>query len=144
MGKRFVMTIGLLSLILLAQGCGGEEGDGLHSLSGAATFDGDPIDLGSIALIPVGAGGTGGQRPSGGVIQNGRYEIPREKGPNAGTYRVEVRWLKKTGRELTDPMNGDKYDERKEALPAWYHAKSDLTVEIPAPDDNHDLNLTGK
>jgi hypothetical protein len=141
MRKRLI-TLGVLTLAV-ALGCGAEEGDGLHPLSGTVTFDGEPIDLGSIALIPAG-GGTAGQRASGGVIQNGTYEIPAEKGPNAGTYRIEIHWLKKTGRVLTDPMSGDKYDERKEALPARFHSKSDLTVAIPAPDDKHDLKLTGK
>jgi hypothetical protein len=142
--RRLFVTIGLLSLGVAVVGCGAEEGDGLHPLSGAATFDGEPIDLGSIALIPTGGGAAAGQRASGGVIQDGKYDIPKEKGLNAGTYRIEVRWLRKTGRELTDPMSGDKYDERKEALPAKFHAKSDLTIEIPAPENKHDLTLTGK
>ena len=97
-----------------------------------------------LALIPAGGGGSTSQRASGGVIQNGKYEIPQEKGLNTGSYRVEVHWLKTTGRELTDPMSGDKYDERKEALPAKFHTKSELTVTIPAPDNKHDLNLTSK
>jgi hypothetical protein len=142
--RRLFVTIGLLGLGVVPLGCGGEDGDGLHPLSGSATFNGEPIDLGSIALIPAGGGGTASQRASGGVIQDGAYQIPQEKGLNAGTYRVEVRWLKKTGRELTDPMSGDKYHERKEALPAKFHARSELTIEIPAPEDKHDLNLTGK
>ena len=141
MGRIFVAV---LSLGMAASGCGGEEGDGLHPLSGSATYNGEPIDLGSIALIPAGGGGAGSQRASGGVIQNGMYDIPPEKGPNAGKYRIEVHWLKKTGRELIDPMSGDKYDERKEALPPQFHARSDLTIEIPAPENRHDLNLTGK
>ena len=142
--RKLFVTISVLSLCVIALGCAGEERDGLHPLSGSATFDGEPIDLGSIAFIPAGGGGAGSQRASGGVIQNGTYEIPREKGLNAGMYRVEVRWLKKTGKILTDPMSGDKYDERKEALPPKFHAKSDLTIEIPAPEDKHDLNLTAK
>ncbi len=141
---RIPAILCLLSLGLIASGCAGDRGDGPHPLSGNATFNGEPIDLGSIALIPAGGGSGTQPRASGGVIQNGRYEIPPEKGPTAGTYRVEVRWLKKTGRELTDPMNGDIYDERKEALPPRFHARSELTVEIPAPGNNHDLDLTAK
>jgi hypothetical protein len=137
------MAIGLLGLCLMASGCGGDDGDGLFPLSGSVSFNGEPIDLGSIALIPAG-GGSANNRSSGGVIQNGTYQIPQEKGLSAGTYRVEIHWLKKTGRELTDPMSGDKYDERKEALPARFHTRSELTLEIPAPDNKHDLDLTGK
>jgi len=139
MGKLFVLIFGLG---IAASGCGGAEADGLHPLSGSATYNGEPIDLGSVAFIPAGGGAS--QRASGGLIQDGAYQLAQEKGLNAGTYRVEVRWLKKTGRELTDPMSGDKYDERKEVLPARFHAKSELTVTIPAPEDTHDLKLTGK
>ncbi|HVJ84130.1 MAG TPA: hypothetical protein VM452_00725 [Caulifigura sp.] len=140
---RLLVIIGVLGVVAVASGCGGVDEDALHPLSGSATYNGEPIDLGSIAFIPAG-GGSGSQRASGAVIQNGTYQIPQEKGLNTGTYRVEVRWLKKTGRELTDPMSGDKYDERKEALPAKFHAKSDLTIEIPAPENQHDISLSGK
>lgn len=138
MDRHFVVA-GIVSLSLALAGCGGGE-PGIYPLSGTATFNGDQIDLGSIALIPVGGGEA--QHPSGGVIKDGKYTVPQESGPKAGKYRVEVHWLKKTGKELIDPDSGDKYDERKEALPPKFHSQSELTVEIPAPANKHDLSLT--
>jgi hypothetical protein len=140
-GKRFTV-VAVLSLTGLLSGCGGGEGDGLYPLSGLATFNGEPIDLGSIALIPAGGGGGEQMRASGGVIKDGKYLIPPEKGPTAGTYRVEVHWLKKTGKTLVDEETESLYDERIEALPPEFHRKSDLTIEIPAPENTHDLKLT--
>ena len=140
---KHLVIVGILSLSLVLSGCGGGGDAGLHPLSGSATFDGEPIDLGSIALIPVGGGGDADtQRASGGVIKDGTYAIPKESGPNAGKYRIEVHWLKKTGKELIDPDSGEKYDERIEALPAKFHSKSELTIEIPAPDNKYNLSLT--
>ena len=138
---RFCVAVCIFSLGMLLSGCGSGDDDGLYPLSGAATFNGEPIDLGAITLIPAGGGGVS-MRNSGGVIKDGKYTIPEERGPNAGTYRVEVHWLKKTGRRLRDEVTGDMYDERIEALPAQFHKNSDLTIEIPAPEDTHDLNLT--
>jgi hypothetical protein len=139
--RRFCVTVSIFSLGLLLSGCGSrDDGDRLYPLTGAATFNGEPIDLGAITLIPMGGGGVN-MRNSGGVIKDGRYAIPEERGPHAGTYRVEVHWLKMTGRKLRDEVTGDMYDERVEALPAQFHKNSDLTIEIPAPEDTHDLIL---
>jgi len=142
---RFFVTVGTLGLGVLVAGCGGTyKGDQRFPLTGTATFNGEPIDLGSISLIPAGgaaAGGASNSRASGGIIKDGKYIITEENGPNTGTYRVEIHWLKKTGKELVDKEAGYTYDERIEALPEKFHKNSELTVEIPAPDDTHDLDL---
>ena len=132
-------TIAIFSFGVLLCGCASEyDGEPRYPLTGTATFNGEPIDLGSISLIPAGGGG----RASGGVITDGKYVIPEIKGPNAGTYRVEVHWLKRTGRELLDQETGAMYDERVEALPDQFHKNSELTVEIPATENAHNLGLT--
>jgi hypothetical protein len=129
------------SLVLLLAGCFGSNYSGpkQYPLSGEVTFDGQPIDVGSISFLPEGAG-----RPSGGVITDGKYDVPEEKGANAGKYRVEIHWLKRTGRQLRDPESGEMYDERREALPERFHAKTELTVEVPLPEDRHDFNLKSR
>ena len=142
MGKLRAV-VGILGLSVLLMGCGREyDGDQRYPLSGTAAFGGEPIDLGSISLIPMNGSEKGAARASGGVIRDGKYEIPEPKGPNAGTYRVEIHWLKKTGRELLDAETGDMYDERKEVLPPKFHKQSDLTLEIPAPENTHNLELS--
>jgi hypothetical protein len=54
---------------------------------------------------------------------------------------LEIHWLKRTGRRLKDPDSGEMYDERKEALPVKVQTNSDLTVEVPSPENRHDFNL---
>jgi hypothetical protein len=131
-------TLCFLALCALLAGCSGSKykGDKRYPLAGEVTFDGQPVDVGSISFIPVGQG-----RASGGVITDGKYAVPEEKGATAGTYRVQVSWLKKTGRQLRDPESGEMYDERREALPDKLRSSSELTVEVPLPENRHDFKL---
>jgi hypothetical protein len=128
-----------LGLCAVLVGCSSSKysGEQRYPLTGEVTFDGQPVDLGSITFIPAERKG----RPSGGVIENGKYEVPEEKGANAGKHRVEIRWLKRTGRQLKDPESGEMYDERKEALPDKVHTNSELSVEVPLPENRHDFQL---
>jgi len=127
-----------LGLCALLAGCGGPKYSGAkrYPLAGEVTFEGQAIDLGSISFIPAGDG-----FPSGGVITDGKYAVPEEKGVSAGTYRVEIHWLKRTGKQLRDAETGEMYDERREALPAKLHANSELTIEVPLPKNRHDFKL---
>jgi len=49
--------------------------------------------MGTISFLPADGADI---RISGGPIENGEYVVPEEKGANAGKYRVEIRWSKKT------------------------------------------------
>ncbi|MGE0758753.1 MAG: hypothetical protein AB7O38_17125 [Pirellulaceae bacterium] len=137
--NRFRWLCGALGLCLATVSCGGPEysGDKRFPVTGTATFDGQSIDLGAISLVP-----TGGGRACGGVIQDGKIEIPEENGPTAGTYRVELSWLKLTGRKLRDAETGEMYDERKEALPPKYQKDSTLQAEVPSENNTYNFELT--
>jgi hypothetical protein len=137
--SRLTPTICALGFSIVLAGCSGSKysGDKRYPLAGEVTFEGQPIDLGSITFIPEGDKG----RTSGGVITDGKYTVPEENGANAGTYRVQISWLKKTGRQLKDPESGEMYDERREALPDKLHKSSEMTVEVPLPDNRHDFQL---
>jgi hypothetical protein len=139
MSKWISLFGSTISLCLLLTGCGGKSysGDQRFPLSGAATLDGQPIDLGSLSLIPAGDDG----RASGGVITDGKYNVPEENGPTAGKYRVELHWLKRTGKQLRDAESGEMYDQRVEALPKKYFENSALTVEVPAPENTFNFEL---
>jgi hypothetical protein len=54
---------------------------------------------------------------------------------------VEIRWAKKTGRKYRDVDSGEILDERREGLPARYHQKSELTVEVSAQKTTFDFDL---
>jgi hypothetical protein len=137
--SKLTSTLCCLGLCAVLAGCGSStyKGDKRYPLAGEVTFEGQPVDLGSISFIPV----EGKGRASGGTITDGKYDVPEEQGANAGTYRVEIRWLKRTGKKLKDVESGEMYDERREALPAKLHTNSELTVEVPLPENRHDFNL---
>jgi hypothetical protein len=127
---------------LAVVGCGRRDYTGPRQfpLAGRVTYDGQPIDWGSISFLPLG----GDQRVSGGLIENGTYAVPEEKGANAGRYRVEIRWLKLTGKKYRDPDSGEMLDARKEALPPRFHEQSELTVEVSDNQTTFDFHLTSK
>jgi hypothetical protein len=101
-------------------------------------LDGAPLDTGTISFIPA---DHQQQRVSGGPVSKGAYSVDEASGANAGKYRVEIHWYKKTGRQVPDPMTGDLYDERAEGLPDRYHKDSELTVDVSANNTKFDFDL---
>ena len=116
----------LLTLVGLA-GCG--EPPPPVEVTGAATYDGQPIDSGIISFVPLDS-----ERPCGGAaIAGGRYKLYPEVGLKPGAYRVELRWARPTG-EKREAGYGQSPDVYAEALPAKYHADSVLTADLaPGP-----------
>jgi hypothetical protein len=129
-------------LLLLLAGCGQPDykGPKRFPLSGNVTYDGEPIDFGSISFLPAG----GEQRVSGGLIENGKYSVPEAQGANAGKHKVEIRWNKKTGKQKRDPDSGEMYDDRKEALPPRFHTDSELTADVSAKQTTFNFDLKSK
>lgn len=138
--NRFLRALCALCLVFV--GCSRREytGHERYPLSGKVTYDGQPIDWGSISFLPLDAE----HRVSGGMITDGIYSVPEEKGANAGKHRVEIRWRKLTGKQLRDPDSGEMYAERKEGLPASFYADSDLTAEVSAEQTTFDFELKSK
>jgi hypothetical protein len=129
-------------LFLVLAGCGSQsyKGPKRYPLTGKVSYDGQPIDWGSISFLPK----SGEQRVSGGLIENGQYSVSEEQGANAGEHRVEIRWLKLTGKKYRDRDSGEMVDERKEALPPRFHADSTLTAEVGKNQTNFDFDLKSK
>lgn len=130
-----------LSLGIVLCGCGGGsdyEGPTRFPLSGKVTFDGQPIDGGSIAFLPQ--GGTG--RPAGGLITNGAYSIPEGQGVPEGAYRVEILWGRPTGNKILDAEDtGEMIDETAQVIPARYNSNSELTANVAAGTTTFDFDL---
>jgi hypothetical protein len=128
-------------LILCATwiGCSDKySGDRRFPLSGKVTYDGQPIDLGTISFLPVSGDK---QRVSGGYIENGVYSVPEEQGANQGSYRVEIRWAKKTGKQKLDPDTQTMVDIRNEGLPERFHKQSTLSADVSADQTTFDFDL---
>jgi hypothetical protein len=103
--------------------------------------EGVPIDAGTISFLPADAKT---QRVSGGTITDGVYKVEEAMGANAGEYRVEIHWYKKTGRKVRDPATDDLIDERKEGLAKKYHAESELKVWIGPGQTQFDFDLSSQ
>jgi hypothetical protein len=100
--------------------------------------DGQPIEAGTISFLPT---DHDRQRVSGGPITDGAYSVMEARGANAGVYRVEIHWFRKTGRMVLDALTGDMIEERKEGLPKRYHKASELTVEVAPGRTTFDFDL---
>ena len=95
---------------------------------GEVKVDGAPLGEGSIDFFP--AEGTVGPT-AGGVIANGKYDIPRRKGPAVGRNRVEIHCVKKTGRMVPNAAEpGTMREETVEGLPADVNSKSTLVRDV--------------
>jgi hypothetical protein len=127
--------------VMLAAGCGKREyaGEQRFPLSGKVTVDGQPLEHGLIRFMAVKDG-----RVAGGPITNGAYSIEEAMGANAGSYKVEIRWNKPTGRRVKDAYGDEIMDEYKEGLPAKYHANTELTAEVSATQNKFDFELKTK
>jgi hypothetical protein len=124
-----------VSLVLVAAaapiaGCGSGTG-GRVEVVGQVTYDGQPVDTGSIAFIPI--DGSPGHA-AGGILVAGRYKIPAAQGPLPGNYRVEIKATRKTGKKIIDDMRppGENLVEQIEQfIPPRYNTNSKLTAEVP-------------
>jgi hypothetical protein len=113
------------------------EGKPRIPLTGRVTYDGRPIDGGTISFIPTDES----NRVSGGPLIQGAYSVPEEKGANPGAYRVEIRWPQPTGKKYKDPDTLETYNEQKESLPKKYNTQSELTADVSEAKNQFDFDL---
>lgn len=123
------MCAGCCLLILI--GCSQTARRGLE---GTVTFDGKPLEAGSIAFMPQ----PGTKSPTvGGAITQGQFSIEPARGAIPGTFRVEITATRSTGRTLADPRFGKPIDETVQFIPAQYNVDSRLTATVSEQGPNH-------
>ena len=139
---RIAKFCGICVVLATCLGCG-NKGPRRAAVTGQVTLDGRPIDEGVIQFLPV--EGTVGPE-TGGVIENGRYDIPQDRGVVVGKCRVELRASKKTGRKIQDPTGrpGTLTDEYKEVFPPSSNTNSTLVREIKDDLNTLDFNIRTK
>jgi hypothetical protein len=120
----------LVLLSLLLCGCGAAEHTG-NPVSGTVTFQGKPLDQGSIRFSPVGGQGT----MSGGPIKNGEYLLPATSGLEPGKYEVRIT-SSDAGHSSADEMPGEVKEAPKERIPPEYNARTKLFAEIQSSGEN--------
>lgn len=126
------------SLLVLTSGCGKSGIERVH-VSGKATYDGQPIEIGQIRFVPI--------SPSTGPItidriENGAYETATTGGVTVGAHRVELRMYDSHEYETAPRVAGS--PSVKQLLPDKYNRKSELTLEVKSGDGSitHDFELT--
>jgi hypothetical protein len=126
-------------LLIAFAGCSGSKE---IPISGQVTLDGQPLaGPATIAFYPQQGTDSPG---AAGEIVDGKYEIPAERGPYAGSFRVEITWPRKTGKQLPSADPGMVVDETVEGLPAKYNRNTELTAEISPQQKVHDFQLQSR
>lgn len=138
-GCRFGLAIPLMIGIV---GCGGAAHDDLprRAISGTVTFDGQPLKTGFIQFHPATA--TEGMA-AGGEIIDGRFDIPRDKGPVPGSYKVQINSLDEVPPPAVDAdqMPGeiqipDRRTVSSRPIPPRYNAHTELTAVVSPDKEN--------
>lgn len=131
--------IGLLLSILLSLGCGYRSGLERVHVSGKASYDGQPIEVGQIRFIPV--------EPTRAPItveniRDGAYETDKSGGVPIGNFRVEIRMFDPEEYRNAPRVAGA--PAVKQLLPDKYNRDSELTITIESGSDSveHDFLLT--
>jgi hypothetical protein len=106
-------------------GCGG----GKTTVSGSVSFDGKPVEDGSLMFTPK----DGKQPPTAAAVKGGQYSV--ELAP--GSYKVAAYWPK------TAPGKGgsNPYEESGDLIPEKYNRKSDLTLDVSGGSVKKDWDL---
>jgi hypothetical protein len=115
-------------------GCGSEG----RAISGEVTVDGQPMEDGAILFVPDGGGS--GRSEVGASIVNGKYSVEEGRGPKPGKYKVQIRWMKKTGKKFQGADGVE--DEKVQALPPKFNTETTLTAEVKGGKNTINFPLT--
>lgn len=130
-----LVALGLGLALGLFAGCGDKK---QAKVQGTVTYNGIPVEEGSISFFPE--PGTESRKASGAIL-NGAFDIPADRGPFPGKFRVEITGVKKTGKKIPSADPGIEIDERVELIPEKYHPNSTLVRDIVAGENQLEFKL---
>jgi hypothetical protein len=135
MRERTARRVALLAFLLLPAGCSDSR---LATVTGTITVDGRPLEKGSISFFPAdGKGPTAGSD-----VKDGKYTATKVA---VGTVKVQIRYAKKVGEKpLYDTPNSPVRPLFKEALPAKFNDKTELTLEVKPGTNEKQWDLSTK
>jgi hypothetical protein len=128
---RYVsVALGMASVLLA--GCG-RDGVPRHVVTGNVTFQGQPVEYGTIVFEPEAS--VGRIAPRGMArVENGYFRTDREESPTTGAYKVRVFGFDKA-RMKQNPEPGEIVDT-PELFPEYT-----FQVQIPPPDGRLDVQV---
>lgn len=132
--KQSGRSVLLVAVLCACTGCG----PGYPRIEGNVTFDGAPVDGGSISFFQ---GGGPGSDKGNAPILGGKYLIEGERAKNLtpGSYTVQIHWIQRLAK--SNPGNVDTSAAVKQLIPAQYNTKSTLTREITSGTNKLDFDL---
>jgi hypothetical protein len=131
---RYVCGGALLGAVFVLAGCG--ESRKRHPVSGTVTYQGKPVQMGSIRFEADQSVGDFAAVCYA-SITDGKYETKREESPTNGMYRVQVMGID-VARINKNVPPGVPWD-----MPALFQPHS-MTVEIPPPDGKLNIEIPDK
>ena len=123
----------ILAAIVVAAICPGCS-DGRYPVQGAVTFNGEPVDEGTISFEPVDGNGP----TTGGSIVAGKYELLENAAAFPGKKTVRISAVRKTGRKVVNEFSASRamIDEVQRYIPDIYNTNSTLSCEVTANGPN--------
>ena len=123
---------------LLLAGCSEANPLGRRAVHGSVSFQGQPIDSGSIRFEPEDL-----QRgvSSGAVINAGKFNIKTTEGLPPGSYKVMITAPDRVAKEKVEGPPGEEVSLAKDRIPRKYNVKSELKLEVPKARGSHEANF---
>lgn len=123
---RLPTSLLLFGALLVVVGCGSSH----LKVEGTVTFDGQPVQEGSISFEPKDGQG----RDFGAKIEGGHYSINSPPGVAAGEMVVRIRAFRKTGKKIPagPPHPPDTMIDEIVQAPPRYNTKSNLAANLAA------------
>ncbi len=117
-------------------GCGGDRGPERVVVSGAVTYNGEPIPEGTIRFVPD---ATSSVPTTTALIVDGKYSADGKGGVSVGTYKIQIEAFRKvplnpnlSKRALSMVNPTFKDGGRQQYIPKRYNVYSQLEITIPA------------
>ena len=126
LGAVLVFCLG----VALVAGCDTGDMGGRLPISGNVTFQGSPLDQGTIEFKSTGEGPAAF---TGAMIKGGSYEVPAEQGLAPGTYSVKISSVAGDPSAPVPEMPGmpeDGAPAAEERIPAEYNTESTQQVTV--------------
>jgi hypothetical protein len=127
------MKLARINAFLLVLAClaGCDDGPLRLPVTGTVQLDGKPLAMGSLLMTPLKSGPVAGCD-----IKDGRFEMPKDRGPGPGEYRVEITAYRPTGRKVFDSDLNASTETLEPIVPARYNTSSELTATVSAEEPN--------
>lgn len=122
-----------LAFLPFMTGCGSDD----VVAKGTVTFDGTPIEMGTITFMPEGGNGP----TVGGPITNGKYSVTM----TPAKYRVQIIGTKIVGTIIAPEGEVDAGQEREiteQYVPEKYNRKTTLAADLAKSDKSLNFELT--